>query len=735
VRHSYSTPSGQMAQMFRATERESASESLPMATEAVPQNSRKDVAINLAIKGLWLIPLCWPDEEGNCACGKGHTGHDVGKAPLTKRGVNDSSNSVKDIFNWWNEYPQANIGIDLDRSGLVDIAPDSEKWLETFKDRGLPPTASFASGGGAGHEHYLYQRPADTPLINVNKKSEYDLQPRGYCVAPDSSHQSGRTYEWTSDFPWKDAEDLSFAPEWAMEEIQEKWNAHTATPEIELDLEEVQLRPGLVKGTLQEWWAGERAATQGDGTVDRSLTLFIIGKLLARQGATPAEIVTALRDRDESLGYFKYSQRKDGGIKEYSAIAGTVTAATEGAASGELSWEEIAAEVGSEYFVTVDDDGQRETARDGITEYQGFDGDGAGRRRFTGVKGAEIRQIQDRLSKIWLKVQRHLGNIDAITRANNCGGIYGQTCDEGHITAAPEKERRNCKQRLHPRCLATNVRKHFYIPKTRGQTKVDNEGDMDINVAQVGKFDCGEDPFYWPPNIRRQLDFARDHFVKLRRRKGAPQGLKDSFLGLRADFRRGCLTIDVVIAGGRDSAVSEWLKEGFAEIATRPVEVETFHPLDPKDVVTQFGNLMANAFVYTDEEECLAMLDALKNWQVVQPLGKFRRKSAVAEEKCAKPSIGEPPEVPIESSAHPTGGGGSPPPPCPECGGPTRSAGFRTGRWAKVKGTWSGKLTWMLLADDADPGGGLGAGFEEFQKDVVHSRSERVMTTEEVLLV
>jgi hypothetical protein len=242
--------------------------------------------------------------------------------------VNDFSNSIKTVWEWWDKWPEANIGIDLGKSGLVDIAPDSPEWHEIFRNRGLPHTALFQSGG-EGHRHYLYRRLQDIPLININKADQYDIQPRGYAVAPGSLHQSGRTYQWITDYQWRDVEDLPFAPEWALNEIQERWESYTAVPEIDVDLRTVQLRPELLRGTLQEWWHGERAATHDDGTTDRSLTLFMIGLRLARQGASPKEIVSALRDRDEALGFYKYSRRKGGGIKEYTAIAQAAMASRE----------------------------------------------------------------------------------------------------------------------------------------------------------------------------------------------------------------------------------------------------------------------------------------------------------------------------------------------------------------------------------------------------------------------
>ena len=50
-----------------------------------------DAALDYVHKGYYIAPLCYPDTEGNCACGRDHQGKDVGKAPLTPHGINDST--------------------------------------------------------------------------------------------------------------------------------------------------------------------------------------------------------------------------------------------------------------------------------------------------------------------------------------------------------------------------------------------------------------------------------------------------------------------------------------------------------------------------------------------------------------------------------------------------------------------------------------------------------------------
>jgi hypothetical protein len=54
------------------------------APAARERPNKKQAALALVKKGLYIGPLCWPDDQGRCACPKHHTGHAVGKAPFSK---------------------------------------------------------------------------------------------------------------------------------------------------------------------------------------------------------------------------------------------------------------------------------------------------------------------------------------------------------------------------------------------------------------------------------------------------------------------------------------------------------------------------------------------------------------------------------------------------------------------------------------------------------------------------
>ncbi len=65
-------------------------------------------------------------------------------------------------------------------------------------------------------------------------------------------------------------------------------------------------------------WRGEKAKLKDDGTVDTSASLMKIGRVLLGGGATKSTIVKALRERDQTLGWDKYTGRDSD--KEYERI-------------------------------------------------------------------------------------------------------------------------------------------------------------------------------------------------------------------------------------------------------------------------------------------------------------------------------------------------------------------------------------------------------------------------------
>ena len=172
-------------------------------------------------RGWYVFPLHYIF-DGNCSCGNPDC-KNIGKHPMTKNGLNDSTRDEEQIKRWWSDNPSANIGISTGPSGLVviDIDPRDggkesfEEFLKTQpqKQNQLQPL-SVRTGGGGGHLYYLGNiQSRDGWLKGVDIKSI-----GGYVVAPPSNHKSGNSYSWINnnqpiDFPFKiDEQKVDFKP-------------------------------------------------------------------------------------------------------------------------------------------------------------------------------------------------------------------------------------------------------------------------------------------------------------------------------------------------------------------------------------------------------------------------------------------------------------------------------------------------------------------------------------------
>jgi len=130
-----------------------------------------------------------------------------GKAPATELGCKDASTDPAQIAAWWDGIHLYNIGI-ATGSGVVvlDVDIDHERGkygdetlAELEREYGpLPDTWTVLTGGGG--IHYYFQ--CDDPALTVGTGFAPGLDYRGnggYVIAPPSTHENGRTYEWEAE--------------------------------------------------------------------------------------------------------------------------------------------------------------------------------------------------------------------------------------------------------------------------------------------------------------------------------------------------------------------------------------------------------------------------------------------------------------------------------------------------------------------------------------------------------
>jgi RecA-family ATPase len=172
--------------------------------------SNLEWALHYAAIGFCVHPVCWPDENGNCACKrrKGpHVGKQVGKAPLINNWEKESTRDPAQIVRWWKRWPNASIGaLDNERSGLfvVDNDKDSEEarqlrpWLASFT-RLHQTSEPYKWHAFLKRPPGLVIRKMSTTVLGVNTESN------GQVLLPPSLHKNGVRYSIVSDLPIADA--------------------------------------------------------------------------------------------------------------------------------------------------------------------------------------------------------------------------------------------------------------------------------------------------------------------------------------------------------------------------------------------------------------------------------------------------------------------------------------------------------------------------------------------------
>lgn len=248
--------------------------------------------------GFCILPLCWPDAKGGCACGRGHTGKEIGKVPVTLHGNEDATSDGKQIQTWWEQWPQANIGANLEKSKLcvldIDI-PDANVLWQVMQELGIPDgTATVKTGNG----YHLYFRAEGLPQVRRIKpnKSCYDVLAKGYVIMPPSQHKTGGKYVFVEG----GFERVLPAPERIAELLTQQPAApkHTQPPDAEKIAGKV-LTP--LPRFIEETWV------YGRNTGDRSGEAYNLARLLVEHGVKdPVEIacvvVTSEAHKDKFLG-------------------------------------------------------------------------------------------------------------------------------------------------------------------------------------------------------------------------------------------------------------------------------------------------------------------------------------------------------------------------------------------------------------------------------------------------
>lgn len=130
------------------------------------------------------------------------------KSPYTAHGFKDATSDTAAIDDWWGRWPDANIGIALQPSGLflfdVDCKRPETNGLDTLArlierhgDMPVTPTArSGAYAAGRGW-HFLFRAFPNAANTDGQVGVGIETKVRGCVTVAPSLHASGQIYEWT----------------------------------------------------------------------------------------------------------------------------------------------------------------------------------------------------------------------------------------------------------------------------------------------------------------------------------------------------------------------------------------------------------------------------------------------------------------------------------------------------------------------------------------------------------
>jgi putative DNA primase/helicase len=140
------------------------------------------------------------------------------KTPIHNGGFHNATTDPETISRWWDEHPQANIGMPTGKaSGVVVLDIDNKGTdgfaaLATWRDKGfiLPATRTVSTPNQGKHGYFnaptvkIANRTGIVPGIDVRGDG-------GYVVLPPSRLANGKSYEWEGE-----GTPIADAPQWLL---------------------------------------------------------------------------------------------------------------------------------------------------------------------------------------------------------------------------------------------------------------------------------------------------------------------------------------------------------------------------------------------------------------------------------------------------------------------------------------------------------------------------------------
>lgn len=203
-----------------------------------PPESLKEAALAYAARGWRIVPVHHIRPDGSCSCGKADC-KSPGKHPRTPHGQKDATCDPEVIAKWWDVWPEANIAVFCQPSGLavVDVDPRNggDETLAALEQEHGELTSSLVAHTGGGGKHIFYAAPQDGAKLPGKIGKGIDFKNNGYVLLAPSNHKSGERYRWANGGVAESGE-LESLPQWIINGPEEKMpprpapNKEQATP-------------------------------------------------------------------------------------------------------------------------------------------------------------------------------------------------------------------------------------------------------------------------------------------------------------------------------------------------------------------------------------------------------------------------------------------------------------------------------------------------------------------------
>lgn len=127
-----------------------------------------------------------------------------GKAPRIHKddggnGCLDATSHAEQISEWWDRWPEANIGLVPGSMQWLVMDVDGLKGEELARSLGALAVETLEVSTSRGRHRY-FRLPKSVSIGNMHR-DDFDIRAHsGYVMAPPSVHESGRVYRWRGDF-------------------------------------------------------------------------------------------------------------------------------------------------------------------------------------------------------------------------------------------------------------------------------------------------------------------------------------------------------------------------------------------------------------------------------------------------------------------------------------------------------------------------------------------------------